>query len=173
MESPDRALHKECFHRSYARFRGYVRWKFHFTEEDAADVVMTCFEAALKKQFPTAGDIEKYMYFLIHKRSLTLLAEKQKRAKHEYAFVDGAEDNVESAGLGDPADAVVERIGVFNVVKLLTEEEREHLALMLSGYDSTSSATELGIDPGHERVRRHRLHRKIDQLSRQRAEAQK
>ncbi|MER5689260.1 hypothetical protein [Streptomyces sp. NPDC002205] len=153
--------------------RGYVRRKFHFSQEDAEDVVMKCFWEACKKEFATPGDIERYMWFLIQKRSFDLLTERKKRAVHECSFADGAEERVQDEGLVDPTDAVSDWLSAAAALALLTSQERAHLALVLSGFGSKESAKELGIDPGNERVRRHRLFQKIEQLSQQHVEAQK
>jgi DNA-binding CsgD family transcriptional regulator len=74
---------------------------------------------------------------------------------------------------GDPAASVPDRLFALEVLTQLPDSEREYAATILSGLTPEELAEQLGIKPGAERVRRHRLTDKIKTLATESREAQR
>ncbi|MYX26788.1 hypothetical protein GTY75_08915 [Streptomyces sp. SID8381] len=171
-ESSRYPLHREGFRSEYRKLLGFVKQKFRLSNQDAEDIVMKLAEESCKYEFADVADVRKFLWNRIIGRGIDFVRARGRMATLVNAVGAAAACEPPDERDGDPAALVSDRLFALGVLTQLPDQERAYAALILSGLGSEELAGELGIKPGTERVRRHRLTEKIRNLATESREAQ-
>lgn len=171
-ESSRYPLHSECFRAEYPKLLGFTMQKFRLAKQDAEDIVMKLAEESCKHEFMDVEGVRKFLWSRIIARGMDFLRARKRMTRllqAAAAAVSCAPDEPD----GDPAASVPDRLFALELLAQLPDKEREYAATILSGLTPEELAEQLGIKPGAERVRRHRLTDKIKTLAAESREAQR
>ncbi|MFE5923174.1 sigma-70 family RNA polymerase sigma factor [Streptomyces sp. NPDC056468] len=171
-ESSRYPLHSECFRAEYRKLLGFTMQKFRLPQPDAEDIVMKLAAESCKHEFADVEEVRKFFWGRIISRGIDFLRAQGRMADLVKAAGAAAACAPDERG-GDPAASVPDRLYALEVLAQLPEREREYAAMILSGLTPEELAKQLGIKPGAERVRRHRLTDKIKTLATESREAQR
>jgi RNA polymerase sigma factor (sigma-70 family) len=168
LESSRYPLHSQCFQAEYSKLLGFTMQKFRLAKPEAEDIVMKLAEESCKHEFTDIEEVRKFFWNRIVNRGIDFLRAQVRMAN----LVQAAACAPDEPG-GDPAASVPDRLFALEVLAQLPDKEREFAAAILSGLTPEELAEQLGIKPGAERVRRHRLTEKIKTLATESREAQR
>ncbi|MEU4038720.1 sigma-70 family RNA polymerase sigma factor [Streptomyces collinus] len=171
-ESSRYPLHKEGFRSEYRKLLGYTKQKFRLSEPDAEDIVMKLAEESCKHEFTDVEEVRRFFWSRIISRGIDFLRAQGRVAELVKAAGVAAACEPDKQG-EDPAASVPDRLYALEVLTRLPDRDREYAAMILSGLPPEELAEQLGIKPGAERVRRHRLTEKIKNIATETREAQR
>ncbi|MFF4276164.1 RNA polymerase sigma factor [Streptomyces sp. NPDC001536] len=171
-ESSRYPLHSECFRAEYPKLLGFTMQKFRLSKPDAEDIVMKLAAESCKHEFADVEEVRKFLWNRIISRGIDFIRARN-RVGDLVQAVGAAVACAADERHGDPAASVPDRLFALEVLAQLPDKEREYAALILSGLAPEELAEQLGIKPGTERVRRHRLTDKINTLVTESREAQR
>ncbi|MFJ8301273.1 RNA polymerase sigma factor [Streptomyces sp. NPDC094447] len=158
----------EAYRAESSKLLGYTMKNFRVTIEDARDIVSGLFLEACKKHFESADDAARFVWARIRNRAIDdyrarLTRDRLREAAEEACVIE--QDDSGPRPDGNPEPFVLRQLHAVDVLARLSEQDRLHVALVRHGYTPQECAEQLGIEPGTERVRRHRLLAKIEKAN--------
>ncbi|MET9965763.1 hypothetical protein ABZZ80_07515 [Streptomyces sp. NPDC006356] len=138
---------------------------------EAEDVIMEIFKDVSVKEWNSAEEIGKYFGYCARKRALGLIEQSKARRRRENRYTQRTQPCM--ADPIDPAVAVVRKeqeARLDAVLSQLTKAEQVRARLYAYGLGAEERAGLLDVTPGTERVKTHRLMKKIARLMSQAGE---
>ncbi|MFE1270546.1 sigma-70 family RNA polymerase sigma factor [Streptomyces sp. NPDC058758] len=158
----------EAYRAENRKLLGYTMKNFRIDIQDAEEILSGLVLEALKRDFESADAVARFLWSRIKNRAIDdyrsrLTRDRLREAAEEACVIE--QDDSGPRPDGNPEPFVLRHLHAVDVLARLTEQDRLHVVLVRHGYTPQECAEQLGIEPGTERVRRHRLLAKIEKAN--------